>query len=79
MDLRGRLLDLDLRRRVTCDSRRGMLFLDLRHLHVRRPEAIASIRDAVEKGCREIGQRVATVVNDDGFQATTTWPSLMRG
>jgi propionate CoA-transferase len=68
MDLRARLLDLDLSRRVTYDRERGLLFLDLRHLHVRRPEDIASIRDAVEKRCREIGQRVATIVNYDGFE-----------
>ena len=68
MDLRGRLLDLDLSRRVSYDRERGRLFLDLRHLHVRRPADIAAIRAAVEARCREIGRRVATIVNYDGFQ-----------
>jgi len=50
------------------DLERGRLFLDLRHLPVRRAEDIAAIRAAVETRCREIGQRVATIVNYDGFQ-----------
>ena len=68
MDLRSRLLDFDLSRRVSYDRERGRLFLDLRHLHVRRLEDIAAIRAAVETRCRAIGQRVATIVNYDGFQ-----------
>jgi propionate CoA-transferase len=68
MDLRSRLLDFDLSRRVSYERERGRLFLDLRHLHVRRPEDIAAIRAAVESRCREIGRRVATIVNYDGFQ-----------
>ncbi len=68
MDLRARLLDLDLSRRVSYDAERGMLFLDLRHIHVRRPEDVARIRDAVVACCRHIGLRVKTIVNYDGFQ-----------
>ena len=45
-----------------------MLFLDLRHMHVRRNEDIERIREAVQARCLEIGHRVATIVNYDGFQ-----------
>jgi propionate CoA-transferase len=68
MDLRARLLDLDLSRRVAYDPARQRLFLDLRHLHVRRLEDVEAIRQAVTERCRDIGQRVATIVNYDGFQ-----------
>ena len=68
MDLRARLLDLDLSRRVAYDPARQRLFLDLRHLHVRRLEDVEAIRQAVEACCRDIGHRVATIVNYDGFQ-----------
>jgi propionate CoA-transferase len=68
MDLRARLLEIDLTDRVTYDAERQRLFLNLRHLHVRRPEDVARIRDAVQTRCREIGHRVATIVNYDGFQ-----------
>ena len=68
MNLRARLLDLDLGRRVSVDPARSMLFLDFRHLHVRRTEDVELIRQAVEAHCRELGRRVATIVNYDGFQ-----------
>ena len=68
MDLRGRLLDMDLPRRVSYDATSAMLFLDFRHLHVRCAEDVEKIRRAVEARCREIGHRVATIANYDGFQ-----------
>jgi propionate CoA-transferase len=68
MDLRARLLDFDLGPRIAYDAAHGRLFLNLSHLHVRRIEDIERIRQAVEARCREIGQRVATIVNYDGFQ-----------
>ena len=68
MDLRRRLLERDLERRVSYDAERAMLFLDLSHLHVRRPEDVARIRQAVEARCQQLGRRVATIVNYDGFQ-----------
>ncbi len=68
MNLRRRLLERDLERRVSYDAERGMLFLDLNHLHVRRPSDVARIRQAVEARCQQLGRRVATIVNYDGFQ-----------
>jgi len=68
MDLRTRLLAIDLTDRVTYDAARNRLFLNFRHLHVRRLEDVERIREAVQARCREIGRRVATIVNYDGFQ-----------
>jgi propionate CoA-transferase len=68
MDLRTRLLAIDLTDRVTFDAARSRLFLNFRHLHVRRLEDVERIREAVQARCREIGRRVATIVNYDGFQ-----------
>jgi len=68
MDLRARLLDPDLGRRISIDPARSMLFLDFRHLHVRRIEDVDAIRRAVEAHCSALGRRVATIVNYDGFQ-----------
>jgi propionate CoA-transferase len=68
MDLRARLLDPDLGRRISIDPERSMLFLDFRHLHVRRREDVDAIRHAVEAQCSALGRRVATIVNYDGFQ-----------
>ncbi len=68
MDLRTRLLAIDLTDRVTYDADRKRLFLNFRHLNLRRLEDVERIREAVEARCREIGHRVATIVNYDGFQ-----------
>jgi len=68
MDLRARLLDPDLGRRISIDLERSMLFLDFRHLHVRRIEDVEAIRQAVQAQCNALGRRVATIVNYDGFQ-----------
>jgi propionate CoA-transferase len=68
MDLRRRLLERDLDRRISYDAGRGMLFLDFHHLQVRQLDDVARIRQAVESRCAQIGHRVATIVNYDGFQ-----------
>jgi propionate CoA-transferase len=68
MDLRRRLLERDLDRRVSYDAERGMLFLDFHHLQVRQLDDVDRVRHAVESRCAQVGQRVATIVNYDGFQ-----------
>ncbi len=68
MGLRERLLAVDLDGRVDYDGARGLLFLDFRHLHLRRLEDVQRIREAVERECTSIGRKVAAVVNYDGFQ-----------
>jgi propionate CoA-transferase len=68
MELRSRLLDLDLSGRVLYDSARGILFLNFQHLHVRRAEDVARIEEAVRQTCEVLARKVPVVVNYDGFQ-----------
>ena len=68
MDLRHRLLDPDLPRRLSYDAAGNTLFLNFRHLQVRSVADIESIRHAVALQCEAIGRRVEAVVNYDGFQ-----------
>jgi propionate CoA-transferase len=68
MDLRDRLLNLDLTDRLAYDPERHILFLNFEGLHVERPEDVTAIRDAVATLCQQIGRRVAVVVNYDAFR-----------
>jgi propionate CoA-transferase len=68
MDLRKRLLDPDLPRRLHYDAAQDTLFCNFQHLQVRSRGEIDAIRDAVSALCRTIGHRVDAVVNYDGFQ-----------
>ena len=68
MNLRERLLERGIDQRVRYDAARGMLFLDLQHLRVRSLDDVARIREAVQACCGQIGRRVATIVNYDGFE-----------
>ncbi len=67
MDLRSRLLDLNLSGRIHYDTQRDLLFLNFQHLQLRQQQDIDAIRLAVEQQCRVIGHKVAVVVNYDGF------------
>jgi len=67
MELRSALLDIDLSDRISYDLSRNLLFLNFEGLDVERPEDVEAIRAAVEARCREIGRRVAVVVNYDNF------------
>ena len=68
MGLRERMLDLDLTDRLAYDPERNILFLNFEGLHVRRPEDVTAIREAVAALCQQIGRRVAVVVNYDAFR-----------
>jgi propionate CoA-transferase len=68
MGLRDRLLNLDLTDRLAYDPERHTLFLNFEGLHVRRPEDVTAIREAVASLCQQIGRRVAVVVNYDAFR-----------
>jgi propionate CoA-transferase len=68
MGLRERLLSVDVEGRIHHDAARDLLFLDFRHLHLKRPEHVQRIREAVERTCSALGRKVAAVVNYDGFQ-----------
>lgn len=66
--LRDRLLDLGLDKRIAYDSERDLLFLNFEGLRVHSQSEVEQIREAVAGRCRDIGRRVAVVVNYDGFQ-----------
>ncbi len=68
LGLRGRLLDLDLSDRLAFDANRNILFLNFEGLHVRSSRDVAAIRETVTQKVREIGKRVAVVVNYDSFR-----------
>ncbi len=68
LNLRGRLLDLDLSDRLAFDAERNILFLNFEGLHVRNSGDVAAIREAVTQKIQEIGRRVAAIVNYDTFR-----------
>jgi propionate CoA-transferase len=68
MGLDKTLFDLDLARRISFDSGRDTLFLNFEGMRVRTKADVEEIRDTVEARCREIGRRVAAVVNYDNFR-----------
>jgi propionate CoA-transferase len=68
MNLKNAMLDLNLTERLAYDAERNILFLNFEGLHVRRPEDITAIKDAVVARCTEIGRRTAAVVNYDSFR-----------
>src|SRR5262249_5251937 len=68
MGLDVTLLGLNLADRISYDAERNILFLNFEAMSVRSRADIASIRDAVEERCDEIGRKVAVVVNYAGFR-----------
>jgi propionate CoA-transferase len=68
LNLRSRLVDLNLSDRLAFDVERNILFLNFEGLHVRDAEDVGAIRNAVTAKVQEIGKRVAVVVNYDSFR-----------
>ena len=68
LGLRSRLIDLDLTDRLAFDADRNILFLNFEGLHVRSSKDVDAIREAVTLKVKEIGRRVAVVVNYDLFR-----------
>ena len=68
LGLRSRLIDLDLTDRLAFDVDRNILFLNFEGLHVRSSKDVDAIREAVTLKVKEIGRRVAVVVNYDSFR-----------
>jgi propionate CoA-transferase len=60
--------DRDLASRVSYDASRNILFLNFEGLHVRTDSDVAAIQKAVERRCRKIGRRMATIVNYETFR-----------
>ena len=66
MDLLSDLLNLKLAERVSYDSDRNILFLNLEGWSVRKKSDIADLRKVLIDACEKAGKRVNAVVNHDG-------------
>ncbi|GMQ93275.1 MAG: acyl CoA:acetate/3-ketoacid CoA transferase [Acidimicrobiia bacterium] len=67
MDLRRRMLELNIRDRLTYDRARNTVFMDYSGLHVRTQDDVVEILEAVDALLGPIGHRVKSVVNYDRF------------
>ncbi|MDK1019532.1 MAG: CoA-transferase [Actinomycetota bacterium] len=67
MGLRRLMLELNIHDRLTYDHARNTVFMDYSGLHVRTPEDVIEIREAVDALLGPIGHRVKAVVNYDRF------------
>jgi propionate CoA-transferase len=61
------LLGLSLAERISYDATRNTLFVNFEGFQVRTVDDVDLVRREVERRCREIGRKVALVVNYDGF------------
>ncbi len=66
MDLLSDLLNLKLAERVSYDSDRNILFLNLEGWSVRKKSDVADLRKVLIEACEKAGKRVNAVVNHDG-------------
>ena len=67
IDLRTRLLHLDLSSRIYFDAERDVLFLNFEGLEVTTHDDIQRLREAVVGTCARLERRVPVVVNYQGF------------
>ncbi|GJD30565.1 hypothetical protein PMNALOAF_1812 [Methylobacterium adhaesivum] len=68
MELLADLLNLNLSERVSYDSERNILFVNLEGWHARVKSDIDDLRKVLVGACKKAGQRVNSVVNHDGFR-----------
>ncbi len=61
------LLGLSLAERISYDAARNTLFINFEGFQVKTVDDVDLVRREVERRCREIGRKVALVVNYDGF------------
>jgi propionate CoA-transferase len=61
------LLGLSLAERIVFDTDRNTLFINYEGFQVRTTDDVELVRREVEGRCKAIGQRIAVVVNYDGF------------
>ncbi len=66
MDLMSELMNLKLSERVSYDSARNILFVNLEGWSVRKKSDIADLRNVLSQACIAAGRRVNSVVNHDG-------------
>ena len=67
MQLDETLLGISLAERVSYDTERNTLFLNLEGMHVKTRDDVDRVRRVVEETVQEIGRKVALVVNYDNF------------
>jgi len=67
MGMEQMLLGLGMADRISYDPERQTLFINYEGFEVRTTEDVELVRREVESRCREIGHRVAVIVNYDGF------------
>ena len=68
MNLLSDLLNLNLSERVSYDSSRNILFLNLEGWNARSKSDIDNLRKILVDACLKVGKRVNSVVNHDGFR-----------
>jgi len=67
MGLRNRMLELHVGDRLTYDLARNTVFMDYSGLHIRTPDDVAELIEAVDDLLAPLGRRVKSVVNYDRF------------
>lgn len=67
MQLEETLLGMGIAERVSYDTQRNTMFLNLEGLHVRNRDDVDRVRRTVEERCQAIGHKVAIIVNYDDF------------
>lgn len=68
MGLKDTLLSISLLERIAYQPDRNVLFLNFQGLKLSSPQDALEVQAAVERKCREIGRKVNTIVNYDGFE-----------
>ncbi|MDX2290255.1 MAG: malonate decarboxylase subunit alpha [Hyphomicrobiaceae bacterium] len=68
MDLMADLMNLKLSERISYDTDRNILFLNLEGWSVRKRSDIADLKQRLVAACTAAGRRVNAVVNHDGFR-----------
>ncbi len=68
MGLKDTLLSISLLERIAYQPERNLLFLNFQGLKLLTPKDAQDVQTAVERKCKEIGHKVNTVVNYDGFE-----------
>ena len=73
MNLRASSTQLGMDDRIHYDDRSGTLFLNFAGMEVKNRRDIELIRQAVERRCKAIGQRVNVIANYDSFKMADEW------
>lgn len=69
LNLRQKMLDLNIEDRLTYDAKKNTIFMDYSGMHVRSTNDLEKIREAVDNILSPVGKKVLAVVNYERFQA----------